>query len=172
MQQWIDIWLTISSRLIPCLQLVPFGNVLVNLILLRSKYFVAYGTTVTFLKSPVPREVTWCKILFLILKGFICPQRLVLSFHLYMMISKISVSNATHFSYYIQDIYPLKSLYLLQLATSWQTINTKTGQMNSSNFGFILFYFYLFIFFKQLFLSEGFFKVAKILPIVQSYIWT
>ena len=47
-QQWIDIWLTISSRLIPCLQLVPFGNVLVNLILLRSKYFVAYGTTVTF----------------------------------------------------------------------------------------------------------------------------
>ena len=44
--------------------------------------------------------------------------------------------------------------------------------MNSSNFGFILFYFYLFIFFKQLFLSEGFFKVAKILPIVQSYIWT
>lgn len=94
------------------------------------------------------------------IKRIYLPQCFVLSFHSYMKNSTINVSNAKYFPCCVWDTYLLIYLHLVQLVTSRQTIITKTlGQTNSSNFNCQ-------IFFKQLPLSQGLFKVTKLLTIV------
>ena len=100
------------------------------------------------------------------IKRIYLPQCFVLSFHSYMKNSTINVSNAKYFPCCVWDTYLLIYLHLVQLVTSRQTIITKTlGQTNSSNFNCQ-------IFFKQLPLSQGLFKLPKSYPCPRSYTWT